>query len=154
MNSLIHTAAPSTEGWWSSQIQQTLLERPAVLLPNMVLSASCCCSISCPQTEPYGHTCSFTLASLHFRSASCGNEIIFIAFLSQPQFKITSSYSDTVLKKTLTLYTQVPNLVFLAVSPEEKESWINALNGAITRAKNRIFDEVSKTCPSICILHV
>ncbi|XP_028650676.1 pleckstrin homology domain-containing family O member 1-like [Erpetoichthys calabaricus] len=37
----------------------------------------------------------------------------------------------------------VPNLVFLAVSPEEKESWINALNGAITRAKNRIFDEVT-----------
>ncbi|XP_066577527.1 pleckstrin homology domain-containing family O member 1 [Amia ocellicauda] len=37
----------------------------------------------------------------------------------------------------------VPNLVFLAVSPEEKESWINALNGAITRAKNRILDEVT-----------
>jgi hypothetical protein len=28
------------------------------------------------------------------------------------------------------------------VSPEEKESWINALNSAITRAKNRILDEV------------
>ncbi|XP_051999982.1 pleckstrin homology domain-containing family O member 1-like [Xyrauchen texanus] len=37
----------------------------------------------------------------------------------------------------------VPNLVFLAVSPEEKESWINALNGAITRAKNHILDEVT-----------
>ncbi|KPP79084.1 pleckstrin-like domain-containing family O member 1-like [Scleropages formosus] len=37
----------------------------------------------------------------------------------------------------------VPNLVFLAVSPEEKESWINALNGAIIRAKNRILDEVT-----------
>ncbi|NXX78449.1 PKHO1 protein, partial [Urocolius indicus] len=36
-----------------------------------------------------------------------------------------------------------PNLIFLAVSPEEKESWINALNSAITRAKNRIFDEVT-----------
>ncbi|XP_074837248.1 pleckstrin homology domain-containing family O member 1 [Carettochelys insculpta] len=36
-----------------------------------------------------------------------------------------------------------PNLVFLAVSPEEKESWINALNSAITRAKNRILDEVT-----------
>ncbi|XP_013811985.1 pleckstrin homology domain-containing family O member 1 isoform X2 [Apteryx mantelli] len=36
-----------------------------------------------------------------------------------------------------------PNLIFLAVSPEEKESWINALNSAITRAKNRILDEVS-----------
>ncbi|XP_061462263.1 pleckstrin homology domain-containing family O member 1 isoform X2 [Rhineura floridana] len=36
-----------------------------------------------------------------------------------------------------------PNLVFLAVSPEEKESWINVLNSAITRAKNRILDEVT-----------
>ncbi|XP_032320258.1 pleckstrin homology domain-containing family O member 1 isoform X2 [Camelus ferus] len=36
-----------------------------------------------------------------------------------------------------------PNLVFLAVSPEEKESWISALNSAITRAKNRILDEAS-----------
>uniref|UniRef100_A0A3P9KPN5 Pleckstrin homology domain containing, family O member 1a n=1 Tax=Oryzias latipes TaxID=8090 RepID=A0A3P9KPN5_ORYLA len=38
---------------------------------------------------------------------------------------------------------QVPNLVFLAVSPEEKESWVNALNMAITKAKNRVFDEVT-----------
>uniref|UniRef100_A0A667YS69 Pleckstrin homology domain containing, family O member 1a n=1 Tax=Myripristis murdjan TaxID=586833 RepID=A0A667YS69_9TELE len=37
----------------------------------------------------------------------------------------------------------VPNLVFLAVSPEEKESWVNALNLAIVRAKNRILDEVT-----------
>lgn len=37
---------------------------------------------------------------------------------------------------------QVPNLVFLAVSPEEKESWVNALNVAIIKAKNRILDEV------------
>uniref|UniRef100_A0A8D0G5Q2 Pleckstrin homology domain containing O1 n=1 Tax=Sphenodon punctatus TaxID=8508 RepID=A0A8D0G5Q2_SPHPU len=36
-----------------------------------------------------------------------------------------------------------PSLVFLAVSPEEKESWINAFNSAITRAKNRILDEVT-----------
>ncbi|XP_068109330.1 pleckstrin homology domain-containing family O member 1 [Hyperolius riggenbachi] len=36
-----------------------------------------------------------------------------------------------------------PNLIFLAVSPEEKESWINALNSAIVRAKNRILDEVT-----------
>ncbi|XP_008302822.1 pleckstrin homology domain-containing family O member 1-like, partial [Stegastes partitus] len=36
----------------------------------------------------------------------------------------------------------VPNLVFLAVSPEDKESWISVLNTAITRAKNRILDEV------------
>lgn len=39
--------------------------------------------------------------------------------------------------------TTAPNLIFLAVSPEEKESWINALSSAITRAKNRILDEVT-----------
>ncbi|XP_018086891.1 pleckstrin homology domain-containing family O member 1 isoform X2 [Xenopus laevis] len=38
---------------------------------------------------------------------------------------------------------EAPNLIFLAVSPEEKESWINALNSAIIRAKNRILDEVT-----------
>ncbi|XP_070840625.1 pleckstrin homology domain-containing family O member 1-A isoform X1 [Chaetodon trifascialis] len=37
----------------------------------------------------------------------------------------------------------VPNLVFLAVSPEEKELWVNALNVAIIKAKNRILDEVT-----------
>ncbi|MCI4374076.1 hypothetical protein PGIGA_G00001860 [Pangasianodon gigas] len=46
----------------------------------------------------------------------------------------------------------VPNLVFLAVSPEEKESWINALNIAITRGKNRILDEVSVEGES-CLVH-
>ncbi|XP_027031384.1 pleckstrin homology domain-containing family O member 1-A [Tachysurus fulvidraco] len=49
-------------------------------------------------------------------------------------------------KFTLLRYRQpgarTPNLVFLAVSPEEKESWINVLNTAIIRAKNRILDEV------------
>ncbi|XP_035038199.2 pleckstrin homology domain-containing family O member 1-A [Hippoglossus stenolepis] len=37
----------------------------------------------------------------------------------------------------------VPNLVFLAVSPEEKESWVNVLNVAIIKAKNRVLDEVT-----------
>ncbi|KAM8870157.1 pleckstrin homology domain-containing family O member 1b [Spinachia spinachia] len=37
----------------------------------------------------------------------------------------------------------VQNLVFLAVSPEEKESWISVLNVSITRGKNRILDEVT-----------
>lgn len=41
---------------------------------------------------------------------------------------------------------QAPNLIFLALSPEEKESWINALSSAITRAKNRILDEVRGCC--------
>ncbi|KAF5892084.1 pleckstrin homology domain-containing family O member 1-like isoform X1, partial [Clarias magur] len=46
----------------------------------------------------------------------------------------------------------VPNLVFLAVSPEEKESWINALNIAITRGKNRVLDEVALEGES-CLVH-
>uniref|UniRef100_UPI00398F5E3E pleckstrin homology domain-containing family O member 1-like n=1 Tax=Pristiophorus japonicus TaxID=55135 RepID=UPI00398F5E3E len=36
-----------------------------------------------------------------------------------------------------------PNLIFLALSPEEKESWVNALNTALGRAKNRVLDEVT-----------
>ncbi|XP_075868212.1 pleckstrin homology domain-containing family O member 1-A-like isoform X2 [Nelusetta ayraudi] len=45
----------------------------------------------------------------------------------------------TVLRR----HQQVPNLVFLAVSPEEKELWVNAINAAIIRAKNRVLDEVA-----------
>ncbi|XP_028296720.1 pleckstrin homology domain-containing family O member 1-A isoform X2 [Gouania willdenowi] len=37
----------------------------------------------------------------------------------------------------------VPNLVFLALSPEEKESWVNALNVAIFRARNGVLDQVT-----------
>ncbi|XP_033836479.1 pleckstrin homology domain-containing family O member 1-like isoform X1 [Periophthalmus magnuspinnatus] len=37
----------------------------------------------------------------------------------------------------------VATLVFLAVSPEEKDSWIQVLNVALTRAKNRVLDEVT-----------
>lgn len=40
--------------------------------------------------------------------------------------------------------------MFLAVSPEEKESWVNALNVAIVKAKNRILDEVRITF--ICLM--
>ncbi|KAM6972990.1 pleckstrin homology domain-containing family O member 1-A [Aplochiton taeniatus] len=45
----------------------------------------------------------------------------------------------------------VPNLVFLAVSPEEKESWVNALNLAIIKAKNRILDEVTIEQDSVLV---
>ncbi|XP_041931852.1 pleckstrin homology domain-containing family O member 1-A isoform X2 [Alosa sapidissima] len=48
---------------------------------------------------------------------------------------------------------RTPNLVFLAVSPEEKESWINVLNAAIVRAKNRIFDEASTSSDGMLTLH-
>lgn len=53
------------------------------------------------------------------------------------------NHSKFRLQRCSTPGNTVPNLVFLAVSPEEKESWINVLNGAITRAKNRILDEVT-----------
>lgn len=52
------------------------------------------------------------------------------------------------------LVLEVPNLVFLAVSPEEKESWINALNAAIARAKNRILDEVTARQPKLSITRI
>ncbi|XP_068613272.1 pleckstrin homology domain-containing family O member 1b [Brachionichthys hirsutus] len=38
--------------------------------------------------------------------------------------------------------TTVQNLVFLAVSPEDKESWITVLNAAISGARNRVLDQV------------
>uniref|UniRef100_A0A4W6DM78 Pleckstrin homology domain containing, family O member 1b n=1 Tax=Lates calcarifer TaxID=8187 RepID=A0A4W6DM78_LATCA len=53
------------------------------------------------------------------------------------------NHSKFRLQRCNTPGNTVPNLVFLAVSPEEKESWINTLNAAITRAKNRILDEVT-----------
>uniref|UniRef100_A0A3Q2VPI4 PH domain-containing protein n=1 Tax=Haplochromis burtoni TaxID=8153 RepID=A0A3Q2VPI4_HAPBU len=49
--------------------------------------------------------------------------------------------SSSNLKKIF--FLQAPNLVFLAVSPEEKESWVNALSIAIIKAKNRVLDEVT-----------
>ncbi|KAL7393236.1 hypothetical protein ABVT39_008345 [Epinephelus coioides] len=52
------------------------------------------------------------------------------------------NHSKFRLQRCSTPGNTVPNLVFLAVSPEEKESWINVLNVAITRAKNKILDEV------------
>ncbi|MED6291404.1 hypothetical protein CHARACLAT_023259 [Characodon lateralis] len=52
------------------------------------------------------------------------------------------SHSKFRLHRSSSPGNTVPNLVFLAMSPEEKESWINILNTAITRAKNLILDEV------------
>ncbi|TMS01254.1 Pleckstrin homology domain-containing family O member 1 [Larimichthys crocea] len=53
------------------------------------------------------------------------------------------NHSKFRLQRVSTPGNTVPNLVFLAVSPEEKESWINILNVSITRSKNRILDEVT-----------
>ncbi|XP_008321126.1 pleckstrin homology domain-containing family O member 1-like [Cynoglossus semilaevis] len=53
------------------------------------------------------------------------------------------SHSKFRLQRCSSPGNTVPNLLFLAVSPQEKELWINALNVSITRAKNRILDEVT-----------
>ncbi|KAM3614979.1 uncharacterized protein V6R79_021726 [Siganus canaliculatus] len=62
------------------------------------------------------------------------------------------NHSRFRLQRCSSSSSMVPNLVFLAVSPEEKESWINALNAAITRAKNRILDEVTVEDAQLCHL--
>ncbi|KAL4646742.1 pleckstrin homology domain-containing family O member 1-like [Arapaima gigas] len=63
--------------------------------------------------------------------------------LRKSKSRSKKNHSKFILLRCRQPGNTVPNLVFLAVSPEEKESWINALNGAITRAKNRILDEVT-----------
>ncbi|XP_053134981.1 pleckstrin homology domain-containing family O member 1 [Hemicordylus capensis] len=63
--------------------------------------------------------------------------------LRKSKSRSKKNYSKFSLTHSKEPGNTAPNLVFLAVSPEEKESWINALNSAITRAKNRILDEVT-----------
>ncbi|XP_072839950.2 pleckstrin homology domain-containing family O member 1 isoform X2 [Pogona vitticeps] len=63
--------------------------------------------------------------------------------LRKSKSRSKKNYSKFLLTHSKEPGNTAPNLVFLAVSPEEKESWINALNSAITRAKNRILDEVT-----------
>lgn len=60
-----------------------------------------------------------------------------------PRAGAKKNHSKFTLARCKQPGTTAPNLIFLAVSPEEKESWINALSSAITRAKNRILDEVT-----------
>eukprot|EP00069_Balaena_mysticetus_P017956 bmy_11159T0 len=63
--------------------------------------------------------------------------------LRKSKSRSKKNHSKFTLARSKQPGTTAPNLIFLAVSPEEKESWINALNSAITRAKNRILDEAS-----------
>ncbi|XP_042297141.1 pleckstrin homology domain-containing family O member 1 isoform X2 [Sceloporus undulatus] len=63
--------------------------------------------------------------------------------LRKSKSRSKKNYSKFLLTHSKEPGNTAPNLVFLAVSPEEKESWINAFNSAITRAKNRILDEVT-----------
>ncbi|XP_029700425.1 pleckstrin homology domain-containing family O member 1-A isoform X1 [Takifugu rubripes] len=63
--------------------------------------------------------------------------------LRKAKSRSKKNHSRFILLRCKRPGNSVPNLLFLAVSPEEKESWINALNVAVTRAKNRSFDEVT-----------
>ncbi|XP_032089769.1 pleckstrin homology domain-containing family O member 1 isoform X2 [Thamnophis elegans] len=63
--------------------------------------------------------------------------------LRKSKSRSKKNYSKFSLAHSKEPGNTAPNLVFLAVSPEEKESWINVLNSAIIRAKNRILDEVT-----------
>ncbi|KAJ8383379.1 hypothetical protein AAFF_G00220790 [Aldrovandia affinis] len=63
--------------------------------------------------------------------------------LRKSKSRSKKSHSKFTLLRSRQPGNTVPNLVFLAVSPEEKEAWVNVLNGAITRAKNRILDQVT-----------
>ncbi|XP_019129600.1 pleckstrin homology domain-containing family O member 1-A isoform X2 [Larimichthys crocea] len=63
--------------------------------------------------------------------------------LRKPKSRSKKNHSRFTVLRCRQPGNTVPNLVFLAVSPEEKESWVNALNVAIIKAKNRILDEVT-----------
>ncbi|KAG8147073.1 hypothetical protein E2320_014116 [Naja naja] len=63
--------------------------------------------------------------------------------LRKSKSRSKKNYSKFSLAHSKEPGNTAPNLIFLAVSPEEKESWINVLNSAIIRAKNRILDEVT-----------
>ncbi|XP_058475188.1 pleckstrin homology domain-containing family O member 1-A isoform X2 [Solea solea] len=63
--------------------------------------------------------------------------------LRKAKSRSKKNHSRFTLLRCNTPGTTAPPLVFLAVSPEDKESWVNALNVAIIKAKsNRLLDEV------------
>ncbi|XP_029436797.1 pleckstrin homology domain-containing family O member 1 [Rhinatrema bivittatum] len=72
--------------------------------------------------------------------------------LRKSKSRSKKNHSKFTLARSNQPGNMAPNLIFLAVSPEEKETWINALNAAITRAKNRILDEVTVEEDS-CLVH-
>ncbi|KAM3858568.1 pleckstrin homology domain-containing family O member 1-A [Diretmus argenteus] len=63
--------------------------------------------------------------------------------LRKAKSRSKKNHSRFMLQRRRQPGNMAPNLVFLAVSPEEKESWVNSLNAAIIKAKNRILDEVT-----------
>nr|XP_033781563.1 pleckstrin homology domain-containing family O member 1 [Geotrypetes seraphini] len=72
--------------------------------------------------------------------------------LRKSKSRSKKNHSKFTLARSKQPGNTAPNLIFLAVSPEEKETWINALNSAITRAKNRILDEVTVEEDN-CLVH-
>ncbi|XP_043539967.1 pleckstrin homology domain-containing family O member 1-like isoform X2 [Chiloscyllium plagiosum] len=63
--------------------------------------------------------------------------------LRKPKSRSKKNHSKFMLLRSEQPGNTVPNLVFLAVSPEEKESWINVLSSALSQAKNHVLDEVT-----------
>ncbi|XP_057689350.1 pleckstrin homology domain-containing family O member 1b isoform X2 [Corythoichthys intestinalis] len=86
--------------------------------------------------EKEGHGAREVLDLSHFHS--CDD-------VKNPKKKSRSKkdHSKFTLQKCRSAHDKVVNIMFLAVSPEDKESWINVLNGAITKAKNKILDQVT-----------
>ncbi|XP_019719226.1 pleckstrin homology domain-containing family O member 1b isoform X2 [Hippocampus comes] len=62
------------------------------------------------------------------------------------------NHSKFTLQRCCSANNTVVSVLFLAVSPEDKESWINVLNVAITRAKNKILDQVTTDETQLCHL--
>ncbi|XP_077432888.1 pleckstrin homology domain-containing family O member 1-like isoform X4 [Vanacampus margaritifer] len=60
--------------------------------------------------------------------------------------------SKFTLQRCRSAHNTVVSVLFLAVSPEDKESWISVLNVAITRAKNKILDQVTANEAHLCHL--
>ncbi|XP_051921623.1 pleckstrin homology domain-containing family O member 1b isoform X2 [Hippocampus zosterae] len=62
------------------------------------------------------------------------------------------NHSKFTLQRCCSANNTVVSVLFLAVSPEDKESWINVINVAITRAKNKILDQVTTDETQLCHL--
>ncbi|XP_077384363.1 pleckstrin homology domain-containing family O member 1-like isoform X2 [Festucalex cinctus] len=54
--------------------------------------------------------------------------------------------SKFTLQRCRSAHNTVASVLFLALSPEDKESWISVLNVAINRAKNKILDQSCVLC--------
>ncbi|XP_061699663.1 pleckstrin homology domain-containing family O member 1b isoform X2 [Syngnathoides biaculeatus] len=60
------------------------------------------------------------------------------------------NHSKFSLQRCAHAHSTAASILFLAVSPEDKESWIHVLNVAITRAKNKVLDQVTADQAQLC----